>query len=247
MIDAARAARLLIDAQRGHRPIDRLPAEARPQSIDDAYLIQDQLIQSAGQIGGWKVGMSGPATPPSCAPMFACDIYSSGIKLDTTRFHQRAIEIEFAFRVTKPLPAGGSLAYADIAGAIEFVPLIELLDSRFTDPAALTPEERLADRNSNGACVIGQAVPHWQSLDFSKLQVTLAVDDTLIQVARGTHPAGDPVTLVVWQAEHCRQRGLELAVGDIVTTGSLQGNSPIETGTVAVGTWEQAGQIELYL
>jgi len=247
MIDAARAATLLIEAQRDHRLIDRLPDEARPRSIDDAYLIQDHIIQSAGRVGGWKVGMAGPGTPPSCAPIFACDIYSSGIKLDTARFHQRAIEIEFAFRVTKPLPVEGSFAYADIADAIEFVPLIELLDSRFTDPAALTPEERLADRNSNGACVVGQAVPNWRTLDFRKLRVTLAVDGTIIQEACGTHPAGDPVLLVVWQAEHCRQRGLPLSVGDIVTTGSLQGNSPIETGTVAVGTWERAGGIELFL
>jgi len=247
MIDAARAARLLIDAQRDHRPIDRLPAEASPHSIDDSYRIQDHIIQSAGAIGGWKVGMAGPGAPPSCAPIFASDFYPSGIKLDTTRFHLRAIEIEFAFRVTKELPAAGSSNYADIVDAIEFVPLIELLDSRFTDPAALTAEERLADRNANGACIVGPALRDWKSLDFSKLRVTLAVDGTIIQAACGTHPAGDPVLLVVWQAEHCRQRGRPLAIGDVVTTGSLQGNSPIATGTAALGIWEQAGQIELFL
>src|SRR5579862_3875676 len=64
---ALEAARLLIEAHRTGRPIDRLPEALRPVTIEDAYAIQDHVTAALGAIGGWKVGQGGPTGPISIA------------------------------------------------------------------------------------------------------------------------------------------------------------------------------------
>jgi 2-keto-4-pentenoate hydratase len=242
----AEAAALLLEAARSFRPIDRLPPHCRPNSAAEAYAIQDLVAAATGPIGGWKTGVAAPGAVPSCAPIFARDIRESGAVLDAALLHQPALEIEFAFRIERDLePAGRPWDRAAIVEAISFVPLIEVLGSRYRSRADCAEWEALADRNANGAAILGAAVADWQRLDWRRLRVDLAIDGRLVQSAQGTHPLGDPVELVVWQANHCIRRGMPLQSGMVVTTGSLQGASPIAAGSHAAGRWGVWGQIEL--
>jgi 2-keto-4-pentenoate hydratase len=247
MVFAARdAAALLIAAHRSGQPIDRLPEACRPTDVADAYAIQDDVIRSLGPVGGWKVGTSRPEVEPTCAPVCRDVILPSGVALDPARYHGLALEIEFAFRLRHDLPLRAvPYGYDDVADAVDFLPLIEVLGSRFRDRTRLSPIEQLADANANGAFVLGTPVPDWRALDFRRTIVELAIDGVTVQSACGTHPAGDPVLLLLWQANHAAQRCGGLKAGDVVTTGSLQGATPVAPGSKAVGDWGSWGRVVL--
>jgi 2-keto-4-pentenoate hydratase len=240
------AAALLVDAHRSLRPLDRLPEALRPASVADAYEIQDEVSRALGPIGGWKVGMSSPTAEPNCAPVYREHILPAGAVLDPARYHGLALEIEFAFRLRRDLPPQpGGYEYDEIVEAVDFLPLIEVLGSRYRDRTAVSAVEQLADANANGAFIPGSPIAHWRDLDFRTLTVELSIDGKVVQSACGTHPAGDPIRLVIWLADHAARRCGGLKAGDIVTTGSLQGATPIGAGSTAFGDWGVWGRVEL--
>ena len=247
MSSAAReAAALLIAAHRSGVPLDRLPESCRPATLDDAYAIQDEIMPALGPIGGWKVGMGSPDAEPSCAPVCGSVIHGSGAVLDPSRYHGLALEVEFAFRLRCDLPPRAlPYGYDEIVAAVDFLPLVEVIGSRYRDRTALSAAEQLADANGNGAFILGTPVADWRELDFRRQRVELRIDSAVVQSARDTHPAGDPVRLVVWQANHAAARCGGLKAGDVVTTGSLQGATPIGAGSKAVGDWGVWGRVDL--
>ncbi|MEI9982408.1 MAG: fumarylacetoacetate hydrolase family protein [Aliidongia sp.] len=245
-VAAQEAAALLVAAHRSGNPLDHLPGSCRPATIADAYAIQDEVTRALGPVGGWKVGMGSADAEPSCAPVYRDAILPSGASLDPRRYHGLALEIEFAFRLRHDLPLrAGPYGHEEIVAAIDFLPLIEVIGSRYRDRTALSAAEQLADANGNGALILGTPVEDWRGLDFREQLVTLTIDGELVQSARNTHPAGDPVRLVVWQANHVASRCGGLKSGDIVTTGSLQGATPAAAGVRAFGDWGCWGRVEV--
>ena len=241
------AARLIIAAHRAGRPIARLPEALRPATVEEAYAIQDEVTKALGAVTAWKVGQGGPTGPISIAPIYAANVHASGAVLDARALHHAGLEIEFAFKLARDLPARAQpYDYDEVRAAIEgFCPCIEVLGSRFEDRTALTSAENLADANANGALVVAAPIADWSGLDFATQTVELSVDGTRVQSATGTHPAGDPVKLVVWTANHLMARTGGLKRGDVVTTGSLDGATPVGPGAKAVGTYGAFGRVEV--
>jgi 2-keto-4-pentenoate hydratase len=244
---ALEAARLLIEAHRSGQPFDRLPEDLRPATIEDAYAIQDHVTAALGAVTAWKVGQGGPTGPISIAPIYADRVFPSGVTLDPAKFQGAALEIEFAFRIAEDLPARAKpYDYDEVLAAIEgFCPCIEVLSSRYTDRTTLPSAENLADGNANGALVYGGPLADWRGLDFATQKVELTIDGEVRQSAVGTHPAGDPVTLVVWTANHVMTRTGGLKRGDVVTTGSLDGATPIGPGGKGIATYGDFGRAEV--
>jgi len=242
-VAARQAAALLVAAYRSGAPIDRLPASCRPADIAAAYAIQDEVTALRGPIGGWKTGMGSPTDQPSCAPVYRDVILASGALLDPRRYHGLALEIEFAFRLRRDLPLrSDAYGYDEVAASVDFLPLIEVIGSRYRDRTVLPQAEQLADANGNGAFILGAPVD-WRGLDFRSQRVTLEIDGAVVQSALATHPAGDPVQLVLWQANHAAARCGGLKAGDVVTTGSLQGATAVAGGSHAIGSWGRWGRV----
>ena len=62
---AAQAASLLLAARASGAWLESLPESLTPQSVADAYLVQDAVIARIGPAGGWKVGARGTAATPT--------------------------------------------------------------------------------------------------------------------------------------------------------------------------------------
>lgn len=246
---AYQAAQLLIAAHRSGQPIDRLPEGLRPETIEDAYAIQDEVSKALGAVTAWKVGQGGPTGPISIAPIYASKVHTSGVTLDAATLHQPALEIEFAFRMGADLPDRAQpYSYDEVVAAIEgFCPCIEVLGSRYKDRSALPAAENLADGNANGGLVYGGPLTDWSGLDFPTQKVELTIDGKVVQSPVGTHPAGDPVKLVVWTANHLMARTGGLKRGDVVTTGSLDGATPAGPGSKGVASYGAFGLVEVAL
>jgi 2-keto-4-pentenoate hydratase len=241
----AGAAALLAEAHHTGQRLNRLPADCRPTNIAEAYAIQDAMVHALGPIGGWKVGRSGN-DEPRCAPMPKHRLFQSGVALHAASYPDAALEIEFAFRIRAALPARADrYDRGEVAAAVDLVPLIEIVGTRFFDLDAVDPLEKLADLSANAAFVVGRPVADWRRIELPQTDVKLSINGTIVQKTTGPGPAGDPLALLVWMANHAMARSGGLKPDEMVTTGALRGMTPIAAGSHAAGKWQDWGHVEL--
>jgi 2-keto-4-pentenoate hydratase len=238
------AARLL-SAARGGEPIGELPASCRPQSDADAYQIQDAVAQRLGEtIGGWKVGAASPTTAAFCAPIYSRMIRPSPASYTGSELRLVAIEAEIAFRLGRDLPSRSS-AYdrTEVAAGATLHPVIEIVDSRYTDFQSLSRPLILADNYSNGGLVWGAAVPGWEALDLSRTEMRVTEDGKPFADS-SMAPPRDPIAALVDFANLMRERGGAKA-GTFVTTGSWTGMVFSRHGTHIAAEFGPLGRVEI--
>ena len=224
-MDHGAAAAYLLAARRDGPGLP-LPPGLRPATEADAYEIQRLTIASLGPIGGWKVGAAGPQAPPNCAPLPASGLHNAPSKLPGAAFTTRDIESEIAFVVAHDLPPHAApYSRAEIVTSIASChPGIEVLQSRFADPASVDPLSHLADLIRHGAYVLGAPIAEWQAIDFAIVEVAQTIDGATGR-SRG-NPAGDMIRLVTWLANVGAVWAGGLRAGQIVTCGSWTGATP---------------------
>jgi 2-keto-4-pentenoate hydratase len=243
------AADTLIDARRLGQPIADLPEHLQPQSLEDAYAIQDRIAAAFGDTGGWKIGAPSPDATPMYAPMPAGWITSSGSTLMGNRWRFRGLEAEIAFLVGRDLPPRtGAEPYTRdevIAAMASCHPVIELLEPAFEDPFKVSRMSMIADLQMHGGFVYGAAIPNWQSIDFTKENVMLAVD-ALVRVERtGSNTSGDLLRLLPWLANEGAARTGGLRKGQWITTGSWTGYTLASPGSTVEVNFSTAGRVDL--
>ena len=221
----ANAARLLLDARATRTRLISLPARATPQSLDEAYAIQDAIVAATGAIAAWKVGAKSPRDEPQCAPICAAWLHRSPARFTAGSFALYGIEAELAFTLAHYLPQRDARYTTDeIAASIASVhQVIEVVESRYVDFNGVDPLSRLADFVSHGALVVGPGVPLPSGFDVDQQGVELDIDGNAMLHGRGSNPAGDPFRLIAWLAHHAAARCGGLTEGTIVTTGSWTG------------------------
>jgi 2-keto-4-pentenoate hydratase len=210
----------------------------RPAHRDEAYAIQDATLAALGPIGGWKVGARAPGLEPTCAPLPAAGLLSDGVVLHGPAWRLRGIELEVGFELSADLPPRAApYQLVDIEAAIASVlPVIEVVESRFTDWLGAGADAQLADLLSHGALVLGRRQPFAASwLDLSRIDAELRFDEQEVAHTVGGHPCGLVAALLVWLANHCSARGIGLSAGQVVTTGSCTGMLFASPGAVVRG------------
>lgn len=229
----ASASRILVRARGDGTRV--LPALVQPGNRSEAYAIQDTTLAAIGAIGGWKVGARAAGLEPTCAPLPAAGLLPDGTQLRGPQWHLRGIELEVGFELGADLPArAASYTLGDLEAAIESVlPVIEVVETRFTDWLGAGADSQLADLLSHGALVLGGRrpfTPGW--LDLTHTEAELRFDEQVVAHTVGGHPCKDVGALLVWLANHCSARGVGLAAGQVITTGSCTGMLFASPGTV---------------
>lgn len=242
------AADLLLTARRILQPIDDLPAGLRPRSLEEAYYVQDVMLEALGKAGGWKVGAPTPQATPLCAPMPFTNFAAAGSRIATEYRRLRGVEAEIAFLLGTDLPPRGApYTREEVVAAIASChPAIELLESALLDPDAADRFTSIADLQSNGGFVPGDAVPGWQDLDFASLAAQMNVDG-FVRVTDGKNAAGgDLIRLVQWLANEGQDRTGGLLAGQWITTGSWTGKILADSGSVALARFTRFGEVTVY-
>ena len=247
------AARHLLAARRARQPGPRLPDACRPSDLEDALAIQRRVQELLGvATGGWKCSVPAAERAISCAAIFAPTITRTSPCPALAHGGIVRIEPEVAFVLGRDLPPR-AVPYSEdeVRAAIAETRLVlELLDSRYADPAAATFPELLADQVSNQGLFVGPALRDALSLPLEAFAIVVAGPEGTLHRREGRHPDGHPLRPLVWLANFLVAGRAEvggLKTGQIVTTGSYAGALEVPVATPLSVQFGDLGEISVEL
>ena len=180
---AAQAAAILVERRIMGIQAERLPEVCRPHDIEQALAIQSAVAERwcevmDDSIGGWKC-----LQPPADDKVIVGSIYTRTIDsvppvslwTKMTEQGERArIEPELAFFFGKDLPARAEpYTPEEVDAAIARTHMaLELINSRYADPASCEFPEMLADGLVNQGLFIGPQVDSEQARGASSFTIT---------------------------------------------------------------------------
>jgi 2-keto-4-pentenoate hydratase len=227
-------------------PLLALPEALRPQTLAQAYAIQDAVV-GAGAIGGWKVAPAKPGFEPRCAPIPLSRFHPSGSRVGDKVFRAPEFEIEIALEIGHDLPLRDRpYGTDDVVGAIAGTrAAIEVICSRFIDRKAVSMLEAMADAQSNAGVVAGPELSAWQGLDCSNVAMSVLVNGAVARTCAGGPSTDEVLGALVWLANHAAQRNGGLKAGQIIITGARISPFLVRPGDRVVATVEGVGTVEM--
>ncbi len=245
---AERAAALLLSAWGASgTPLAGWDEALRPRSFAEAYAIQDAVTSARGAWGGWKVGAPSAEATPLCAPLYSLGLVRSPGVLPDKDYRSRGMEAEVAFTFARALPPKASpYSREEVLDALGSAHAgLEIVESRYAEPARLDPWAAVADSQGHRGYVVGPGLRDWRHLDVWALPVTLLVNGEVAVQRVGGNTSGDGFRLLVWLANHGSVRLGGLRAGDVVTTGSTTGLTVVPPGSVVQARFEGLGEAAL--
>jgi len=244
------AAQLLAAARRTGKPGAQLPESIRPADLESALVIQRRIVALLGQqIGGWKCSVPSEARALNVAPIFASTIFRKSPCTIVTTGAIARIEPEVAFVMGRDLPKRETpYTEVEIRSAIAEPRLVlELLGTRYADPAAASWPEMMADFVQNQGLFVGPLVPGGLDAALESFPVTMRTPARVLSTHAGRHGDGHPLRPLYWVANFLAQRDEGLRTGQVVTTGSYAGAIEVPVGTPLTVTFGDLGNIEIEL
>lgn len=245
------AASLLATAWNTDHPCSGIPDDCFPQSMEQAYIIQDLVSeQIKDDVVGWKVGF-----PPSGAisgRVYSRQLYSSPTVLSADVHPEPNIECEIAFRIEGNPPSLSRPAVReDYASFLRAFIAIELTGRRVAGaPHGPSNDwevrEIVADNSGGGGLVIGPELLERPNWDFSGADIQLDIDGVPVPVIAEARER-DLLMIVVDLANQLSGRGISLKAGDYISSGSLTVPVPLPVGSRAKAEIDNCGEIDIRL
>ena len=233
-----------------------VPAAAGLSSAEDAYRVQ-HIIEAMAPMPrfGWKVGATSEAAQrsldadgPVTAPMHSPFCFESPAAVNIFPEQSAGVECEFAFRFRRGLPA--RTRDYDLDEVLEAVggvlPAIEVVGGRFEDGLSGIGKPRLiADMSAHTAFVHGPERADWRSMDIKSHRVNLYRNGAPAAEGVGSNALGDPLLVLLWTANHLSRRGESIEAGQVVTTGTCTGITPVSHADRFTADFGTLGQVEV--
>ncbi|WP_051078281.1 hypothetical protein [Leeia oryzae] len=190
----------------------------------DAFAVQ-QLVVAGCQdhVAAWKCGLPN-GDKLIAAPIHAKDVHATATCPVRCMDGKVKVEPEIAFVLGKDLPPREApYSDAEVVESVSDVRLaLELIAYRFTEPASLSFELKLADCLSNQGLLLGPSIlAHKQHLPGA-LTLTVETDAGPSELA-AQHPNQDPWLPLFWLANFLTREHGGLKAGQAVITGSYAG------------------------
>ncbi|MDB6142623.1 MAG: 2-keto-4-pentenoate hydratase [Pseudomonas sp.] len=238
---ASQLAQLIVDAQRGNKPITAFDPELVPADSAAAYETQQEILRQRGvSAGGWKIGSKSHTGPVQGSPLPSDCLLASASQVERAGYSMLGLELEVAFRLNRDFtPRDTDYSDAEVlAGIGEIGATIELVSSRYAQWPKIEPLAQLADLLNHGALVVGEFIPYRDDFDFMQPTLSFTLDGNSIAPSVTGNPAGDPRRLLTWLVNHHTGNGQTLSKGLVITAGSYTGMH------FAEGPGQVLGQIE---
>lgn len=221
-----------------------------------AYNLQAAAVEAAGLHRiGWKVAATSDmavellkVSGPSIGPVFAERTQASPAEIAIFPAQGPAVECEFAFRLARDLDDGDApYDRAQLIAAVgAVVPAVEVVASRFEGGFADVGDGlTIADFCFNHAWVHGSDVTDCLGLDLTTAAIRLEKDGTQVADGVGANVLGDPLTALAFAADTAAAIGRPLRAGEIVSTGTCTGVTPVAPGSRIRADFGSLGEIAI--
>ena len=249
------AAQTLAEARRATQALRALPPGQAPDGIEEGYAVQSAFVELWDEAPvGWKIACTAEEvqklyglSEPFFGAVFPATVFESGARPEAARFQHLCLECEFAFRFERGLPAReaayGRDEVLDAVGTL--MPAYEIIAPRFDSLLMDAVGTAAADCALNGGLVLGAPVADWRERDLGAAPVTLTVDGAFRAEGRGANALGHPFNALDWLVNALSRRGLGLAAGAVVSTGTCTGINYVEPGQTAVADFQELGRVEV--
>jgi 2-keto-4-pentenoate hydratase len=239
------AGRFLFEAHRAKNSFAALPPQVVPQSVAEAYAVQDFFValrsDECGPVTGYKIAL----TTPQMQRMVGLNEPISGAILESTvqrapafvraaDFGRLLVEFEIALELGDDLPAADApFTRERVSRAVESaMPAFEIADDRNADYKNLSQHALLlvADNAWNEGAVLGDPIRNWRGIDLATVRGRATINGVEVGEGRGGDSMGHPLEALVWLANHLAKQGKGLLIGNIVLTGSLVTSKFVKAG-----------------
>jgi 2-keto-4-pentenoate hydratase len=235
-------ARAFVDARHAGGALADYPG-AIPQSLEDAYLIQESAITMfGGSIAGWKVGripdplVETYGTDRLAGPIFADGVVYAGEgetpEMPVFGGGFAAAEAEYLLRLgALPDSFDRDWTNDDVARHVDDIRVgIEVASSPFQGINDHGPAVTISDFGNNNGLVVGTAIA--RDSGFIDWPVALTIDGIEAGAATAAAMLDGPFGAVRFLFELARDRALPLAAGQWISTGAVTGVHPVRPGAV---------------
>ena len=239
------AAALLVQARRSMQLIAGLPESCRPTGVAEAHAIQDATTAGLGKTVGAYKATNPPDGEPTRGLIYNGTIHPTPATMAAASVPSCGVEGEVAFIFRRDLPSR-TQAYTrdEVAGAVDALAAVEVVDSRYVDRNKVSNLENLADSVSNGGFVHAAPISNWQGLELGRLHVRLTVNGETVLDREGGHPTGDPLGVAVALVNMLRDKG-GVRAGQFVTCGTFTGLRFLKPGDVCGVSFDGLGAAEV--
>ena len=238
--------------------IDDLPADMKPGTRAAGYAVQAHFERySKTPRAGWKIAATSRAGQshinvdgPLRGRLLSEKLVEDGAEVSIKTNRMRVAEPEFAFRFDKPVPAReqeySTGEVLDLVGSLHLT--LELPDSRFSDFTAVGGPTLIADNACARDLVVGAAVSaDWRGMDLSAHRVRCKVGGRYDREGIGTNVLGDPRTALTWCVNELSALGIDIAAGELITTGTCAVPLEIDPGDLVEADFGALGKITAWI
>lgn len=206
-----------------------------PETLDEAYSVQDQAIESWGRPAiGWKVGRIQPPLADRygadrlTGPIFTAQAVEAGERVPEMPVFAEGFaagEAEFLLRVGRTPPEGKNRFTLDeVADLIDAVHVgIEIASSPLATINTLGPIAVISDFGNNNGLVVGAAIPDWRSSGFEAWEVTTLLDGVEAGTGRALSFPDGAIGAARFLFELMARRGIALRPGQWISSGAVTG------------------------
>ena len=229
-ININRTVEMLIAAEMNRTEIVRI-TEAYPNlSIEEAYHIQESLVESKVAEGyriiGPKMGLTSRAKmeqmgveEPIYGYIFDYMAVNNG-ELSLSELIHPKVEAEIAFVLGADIE-GPNVTGSDVLAATDYVlPALEIIDSRYKDFKFTLPDV-IADNASSARVIFGNQMQPTDKMELDLLGVTLSINGEIKDLGAGAAVLGHPADSVAMLANMLSRKGRKLNKGEIILSGAI--------------------------
>ncbi|HEY0293699.1 MAG TPA: 2-oxo-hepta-3-ene-1,7-dioic acid hydratase [Bordetella sp.] len=236
--DRARAAELLMAAERAGEPTTQLAQVFPGMEIADSYAIQKRImdckIAQGARLRGHKIGLTSKAMQstvgidePDYGHLLDTMFFQDGETVSTARMIVPRVEVELAFVLGKALHGPGVTLF-DVLDATDYVvPALEIIDGRSKYPRTIV--DNIADNAACAGIILGGRPVRPMDIDLRWVGALLLKNGVIEESGVSAAVLGHPALGIAWLANKLAQHETRLQAGHVVLAGSF-------TRTVAVGS-----------
>lgn len=246
-------ARAFVGARRGGRALNDYPG-LHPESLEAAYLIQDEAISSwPDRVAGWKLGrINAPhdarfGAGRLAGPIFSRNVWTAGHT--PTRFGVieggfAAVEAEYVLEMGETAPDHDGWTVETVAPLVSRIFVgVEIAGSPFAGINDHGPAVTASDFGNNAGLILGGEVANWRER-LSGLTCAMTINGVTVGQGGAQAIPGGPLDSLAFLLNLLHRRGRRLEAGQLISTGAATGVHDILVGQSAAADFGPDGRID---